>query len=174
MYLWRRRKLLEIKLCSRNLMKEIYTWAVALERYSKPFLKRSRKNLKQIKQNKTCESLRKGNLKREVEFLQLAAQNNAIRTNYIKARIDKTQQNCKCRLCGDSDETINHIINECNKLAQKEYKTRHDWVGKVIHWELCKKFNLTIRRSGICTTQNLSRRMRETNSSGALRYKKII
>ena len=21
-----------------------------------------------------------------------------------------------------------------------EYKTRHDWVGKVIHWELCKKF----------------------------------
>ena len=22
---------------------------------------------------------------------------------------------------------------------QKEYKTRHEWVGKVIHWELCKK-----------------------------------
>ena len=20
------------------------------------------------------------------------------------------------------------------------YKTRHDWVGKVIHWEMCKKF----------------------------------
>ena len=20
------------------------------------------------------------------------------------------------------------------------YKTRHDWVAKVIHWELCKKF----------------------------------
>ena len=25
-------------------------------------------------------------------------------------------------------------------LAQKEHKTRHDWVGKVIHWEMCKKF----------------------------------
>ena len=36
--------------------------------------------------------------------------------------------------------TINHIISECSKLAQKEYKTRHDWVGKVIHWEMCKKF----------------------------------
>ena len=45
-----------------------------------------------------------------------------------------------CRLCGDRDETINHIISECSKLAQKEYKTRHDWVGKVIHLELCKKF----------------------------------
>ena len=52
----------------------------------------------------------------------------------------KTQQNSKCWLCGDRDETINHIISECSKLAQKEYKTRHDWVGKVIHWEMCKKF----------------------------------
>ena len=46
--------------------------------------------------------------------------NNAIRTNHIKARIDKTQQNSKCRLCSDRDETINHIISECSKLAQKE------------------------------------------------------
>ena len=50
------------------------------------------------------------------------------------------QQNKKCRLCGARDETINHIISKCSKLSQKEYKTRHDWVGKVIHWELCKKF----------------------------------
>ena len=34
---------------------------------------------------------------------------------------------------------INHIISECSKLAQKVYETRHDWVGKDIHWELCKK-----------------------------------
>ena len=31
------------------------------------------------------------------------------------------------------------MINECSKLAQKEYKTKHDMEGKVIHWELCKK-----------------------------------
>ena len=43
-------------------------------------------------------------------------------------------------LCGDRDETINHIISECSKLAQKEYKTRHNWVGWMIHWEMCKKF----------------------------------
>ena len=34
----------------------------------------------------------------------------------------------------------NNIISECSKLAQKEYKTRHDRVGKVIQWEMCKKF----------------------------------
>ena len=50
------------------------------------------------------------------------------------------QQNRQCRLCNDRDETINHIISEYSKLAQKEYQTRHDWVGKVIHWEMCRKF----------------------------------
>ena len=76
----------------------------------------------------------------ETESLLIAAQDNAIITNHIKARIDKTQQNSKCRLCGDRDETINHIISECSKLAQKEYKAIHDWIGKVIHWEMCRKF----------------------------------
>ena len=83
--------------------------------------------------------LRKGNFKRETESLLISAKNNAIRTNHIKARIDKTQQNCRCRLCGKRDETINPMINECSKLAQKEYKTMHDWVVKGIPWELCKK-----------------------------------
>ena len=50
------------------------------------------------------------------------------------------QQNSKCKLCGDRDEMINHKISECSKLVQKEYKTRHNWVGKVIHLEMCKKF----------------------------------
>ena len=28
-----------------------------------------------------------------------------------------------------------------NNIAQKEYKPQHDWVGKMIHWELCKRLN---------------------------------
>ena len=42
-------------------------------------------------------------------------------------------------LCRDTDEMISHIISKCSKLVQKEYNIRHDWVGMVIHWELCKK-----------------------------------
>ena len=34
----------------------------------------------------------------------------------------------------------NNNYSECSKLAQREYKAKHDWVGKVIHWEMCKKF----------------------------------
>ena len=35
---------------------------------------------------------------------------------------------------------INYVISKCSKLMQKEFKTRHDWVGEVIHLELSKKF----------------------------------
>ena len=87
----------------------------------------------EISHKKTWTWLRKGNLKRETESLPIAGQNNAIRTNYIKVRIDKTQQNSKYRLCGDRDETINYI-SECGKLVQREYKSRHDWVGESICW----------------------------------------
>ena len=45
------------------------------------------------------------------------------------------------------DET-NHIISESSKLAQKEYKTRHEWVGKVNHWEMCKKFKFDYTNKG--------------------------
>ena len=126
-----------------------------------------------ISHEKTWTSLRKGNFKRESESLQLEAENNAGRTNNIEARIDKTQQNTKCRLCNDRDKTVYYIISECGKLAQKEYKTSHEWVGKVIHWKLCKKFKLTIRTNGACTTQHLSWTFNTHKLLGILTYKPI-
>ena len=110
------------------------------QNWEKKLYGRFKRLINNISHQKTWTWLRKGNLKREMESLLIAAQDNAIKTNHIKARIDKTQQNRKCRLCGDRDETINYIISECSKLAQKKYKARHDWVGKVIHLEMCKKF----------------------------------
>ena len=49
-YLGRTRKLLETKLSRRNLIKGINTWAVSLVRYSGPFLKWIRDELKQMDQ----------------------------------------------------------------------------------------------------------------------------
>ena len=73
---------------------------------------RFKRLINNISHQKTWTWLSKGNLKRETESLLIAAQDNAIRTNNIKARIDKTQQSSKYRLCGDRDETINHIVSE--------------------------------------------------------------
>ena len=103
-------------------------------------LKEYKQLIYNISHDKTWTWLRKGNFKRKTESFLIAAQNSTIRTNHIKARIDKTQQNSKCRLCGDRDETIYHVISECCKFAQKVYKARHDWVVEVTHWERCKKF----------------------------------
>ena len=66
----------------------------------------------------------------------MAEQEQAIHTNAIKAKIDKAQEESKCRMCGRVDETVNHVLSECSKMAQTEYKRRHDWVGKRIHWEM--------------------------------------
>ena len=65
---------------------------------------------------------------RKTYSLLIAAQINALRTNRIKARIDKTQQNSRCMLCGERDETIDHIISEFSKLAKKDDKNVHDRV----------------------------------------------
>ena len=61
-------------------------------------------------------------LKKTTEALIMAAQEQAIRTNTIKAKIDKTQENIKCRMCGKAEESVNHVLSECSNLAQKEYK----------------------------------------------------
>ena len=77
-----------------------------------------------ISHDKTWNWLRNENIKRETESLLIKQRH--------KARIDKTQQNSKCRLCSDRNETINHIVSKCSKLAQ----TIQDWMGKMIHWKM--------------------------------------
>ena len=61
--------------------------------------------------------LRNGFLKKETEGLILAAQEQALRTNSIKHSIDKASQTPLCRLCGESTETVWHIVSGCKKLA---------------------------------------------------------
>ena len=40
------------------------------------------------------------------------------------------------------DESIVYVMAECKKLAQKEYKQRHDSIARIVHLELCQKFEL--------------------------------
>ena len=45
-------------------------------------------------------------------------------------------------MCAKTGERISHIVSECSKLAQREYKRSHDHVARMIHWKLSEKFNL--------------------------------
>ena len=69
-----------------------------------------------------------------------------IQTNYIIYNIDKTGESPLCRMCGTRNETISHIVSECAKLAQKEYKRRYDSLGRYVHWQFCEK--LGFNRAG--------------------------
>ena len=89
--------------------------------------------------------LKDGTLKRRTEALICAAQEQSLRTNMVKAKIDKTQTDSKCRICKQADETVSHILSECRNLAQREYKKRHDMVGKRIHWEICRKYKVKVK-----------------------------
>ena len=48
-----------------------------------------------------------------------------------------------CRLnCCEKGESVNHIVCDRKKLAQREYKQRYDNVIKAVHWKLCEKCHL--------------------------------
>ena len=141
-----------IRLDTDNTINERMTTTRKQKLEGKQLYGRFKRLINNILNLKTWTWIRKGKLKRETESLLIAAQENAIRTNHIKARIDKMQQNSKCRLCSDRYEAINHIISECSKLAQKEYKARHDWVGT---GKCAGNFNSTIQKNGICSTWRL-------------------
>ena len=80
-----------------------------------------------------------GHLKRETESLITSNQDQCIRTNKTKTKIDGTRNDRKCRMCKVNNETMTCIISECPKLLQKEHKRQHDWMGKTVHWDICRK-----------------------------------
>ena len=96
---------------------------------------------KKVRSDRCWAWLQNGDLKREAESLIVAAQNQSIRTNLVKARIDKSQGYSLCRMRRKVDESIDHIVSGCSKLAQKEYKRRHYNLGKIVHWKLARKCN---------------------------------
>ena len=75
----------------------------------------------------------------------MAAQNQSIKTNLVKAKIETSQEDSLCRVRRKVDESIDHIVSGCSKLVQKEYKRRHDDLGKIAHWKLARKCNFEAR-----------------------------
>ena len=56
-----------------------------------------KKQTDEIPQKNTWTWLPKGHTKRETESFQIAAQNSAIRTSYLKAKIGNAKLNSECR-----------------------------------------------------------------------------
>ena len=93
---------------------------------------------KEVRSDHCWAWLQNEDLKTETESLIVAAQNQSIRTNLVKAKINKSQRDSLCRVCRKVDESINHIVSGCSKLVEKEYKRRDDKLGKTVHWKLAR------------------------------------
>ena len=99
------------------------------------------KNTEKVKGNKSWNWLKKGYLKKETESTIIAAQDQALYTRNMRKTAYGENVDSTCRVCGYADETVAHIVAQCQKLAQKEYKQmRHGNVAKLIHWKLCEKW----------------------------------
>ena len=77
-------------------------------------------------------------LPRNTEAVIFAAQDQALPTNWLRAVIERVPDSSPlCRVCKSFNESVEHILNGCQKLANSEYKLRHDRVAAAIHWAMC-------------------------------------
>ena len=113
-------------------------------------------------------------MKRKKESLIVPAQNQSIRTNLVKANIDKNQKDTLYRLCKNADESIDHAVSGCSKLAQKEYKRKHDNLGKIVHWKLLESVILKLEISGINMSEKVFERVKIIKSCGISVFRLIM
>jgi hypothetical protein len=72
----------------------------------------------------------------------VAAQDQAIITNYFKNKILKEEIESKCRLCKQREESIDHLTSGCPILAKNEYLMRHHKVCSHLYYSIYKALGI--------------------------------
>ena len=95
-------------------------------------------------------------LKRAIESLITSAQNQCIRVYDIKMKIDGTRNDPKCQRCvkPTMKQSLIFFLN-----AKKNNERQHDWMGKTVHWDICRKKGFNVHRNGINTKFYLLQKM---------------
>jgi hypothetical protein len=86
--------------------------------------------------------LKFGDIKGETESTIVAAQDQAISTNYFENKVLKEETDSKCQLCKQYEETTEHLPSGYSILAKNEYLMRHDRVGAHLHYSICKALGI--------------------------------
>jgi len=86
--------------------------------------------------------LKSGDIKGETESTTLAAQDQAISTNYFTNKILKEEIKSKWQLCKQHENTTDHLTSGCPIPAKNEYLMRHDKVCTHLHYSKCKAFEI--------------------------------
>ena len=82
----------------------------------------------------------------ESESTVCAIQDQVIATRVYEVKImGKRLPSLMCRVCGQAEETIIHLLSSCPSLAPTAYLYRHNLVASVLHWHLSKIYSLPLR-----------------------------
>lgn len=85
--------------------------------------------------------LRKGALFKETEGFITSIQDQVVPTRAYRKRILKeVVPTVSCRMCGEYEESLDHIMAGCPVMAHKQYLDRHNKAACIIHQELRVKF----------------------------------
>ena len=69
--------------------------------------------------------------------------NNNNKKKKKKKNIEHQSVSALYRMCGKCKEnSVEHIVCRCSKLAQRNYKKRHHTQNRVVHWQICKVYDL--------------------------------
>ena len=86
---------------------------------SKKLLEQFLMKMDEIASESSWSWLRTGFLKKETEGFLVATQSQALEVNAIKAKIVKSQENSRCRLCHQKNETVKYIVSEWSNTNNK-------------------------------------------------------
>lgn len=100
------------------------------------------RDVSEVADERSWQWLRAGYLGKGTEGFVCAAQEQALRTRFFRATIQKEAIDPMCRVCGKEVESVGHLASGCSVLAQKQYKKRHDRMGLRVYWELCRKYGM--------------------------------
>ena len=99
--------------------------------------------MKKLENARTWDCLKRGILKKEIEGLLTAAQDQAFWTKYIRNMIDKQDVSPMCRLCGEREGNCQPYRNSMQEISSKAiYELEVRSVDKGFHWELCQNYDL--------------------------------
>ena len=87
---------------------------------------------KQARKEQSWVGLQNGDLIRETESLIITAQNQSIKINLVKRKIDKILKDTLCRLRKKADESIADVVSGCSRPVQKECERRNEELRKKV------------------------------------------
>ena len=91
---------------------------------------------KEVRSDQCWTWLQNEDLNRETESLKESAQNQSIRTNLVKAKIDKSQGDSLYTVCRKVDEIIDHIVSTHKNIFACLFSI-HNTISLSRHEQVC-------------------------------------